>query len=385
MRGAAELRVKESDRITALALGLARDGRRRSTSSPTASTSRSGRCTGGDGRRLRRSSPGDGVRDRRDARGGARRRSPAPPRSTSRTRLLRRRSQRLTRGDGSTRSIWSGFMAAGKTTVARALAGRLGWRAEDIDELIEARERRTVADIFARQGEPYFRARRARDPAAAAAAAPRRRRHRRRHLRRPRQPSGDQPRRRLGLARRAVRGRARPAAADGRRPLAADRAQMERLFATAAARPTPRPRAGRRHRRPRRSGGRANHRRHHSDGASPAVATRTCRYLVLSDIHANLDALDAVLARGRRPTGIALLVLGDLVGYGAEPNARHRPRPRARARSRSSAATTTRRPAGIDDGSNFNHVAQDRGDVDRRDADRRQPRVAARAARRARC
>ena len=51
-----------------------------------------------------------------------------------------------------------GFMAAGKTTVARAVAARLGWRADDIDELIEARERRTVADIFARSGEPYFRA-----------------------------------------------------------------------------------------------------------------------------------------------------------------------------------------------------------------------------------
>lgn len=50
-----------------------------------------------------------------------------------------------------------GFMAAGKTTVARALAARLGWRADDIDELIEARERRSVADIFARSGEPYFR------------------------------------------------------------------------------------------------------------------------------------------------------------------------------------------------------------------------------------
>jgi shikimate kinase len=50
-----------------------------------------------------------------------------------------------------------GFMAAGKTTVARALAARLGWRMEDIDELIEARERRPVADIFARHGEPYFR------------------------------------------------------------------------------------------------------------------------------------------------------------------------------------------------------------------------------------
>ena len=50
-----------------------------------------------------------------------------------------------------------GFMAAGKTTVAHALARRLGWRVEDVDELIEARERRTIADIFARHGEPYFR------------------------------------------------------------------------------------------------------------------------------------------------------------------------------------------------------------------------------------
>ena len=50
-----------------------------------------------------------------------------------------------------------GFMAAGKTTVARALSARLGWRAEDVDELIEARERRPIAEIFARQGEPYFR------------------------------------------------------------------------------------------------------------------------------------------------------------------------------------------------------------------------------------
>ena len=51
-----------------------------------------------------------------------------------------------------------GFMAAGKSTVARALASRLRWRAEDIDELIEARERRPIADIFASHGEPYFRA-----------------------------------------------------------------------------------------------------------------------------------------------------------------------------------------------------------------------------------
>ena len=51
-----------------------------------------------------------------------------------------------------------GFMAAGKTTVARALAKRLDWRAVDIDELIEDRERSTVADIFAKHGEAHFRA-----------------------------------------------------------------------------------------------------------------------------------------------------------------------------------------------------------------------------------
>ena len=52
-----------------------------------------------------------------------------------------------------------GFMGAGKTTVARAMAKRLDWQAMDIDELIEARERQTVAALFAKQGEAYFRAR----------------------------------------------------------------------------------------------------------------------------------------------------------------------------------------------------------------------------------
>ena len=43
------------------------------------------------------------------------------------------------------------------------------------------------------------------------------------------------------------------------------------------------------------------------------------RYLILSDLHANLDALEAVLAVA--PPSDRFLILGDIVGYGAEPNA----------------------------------------------------------------
>jgi diadenosine tetraphosphatase ApaH/serine/threonine PP2A family protein phosphatase len=44
------------------------------------------------------------------------------------------------------------------------------------------------------------------------------------------------------------------------------------------------------------------------------------RYLVISDVHANLEALEAVLEAGAALEYDRLLVLGDLVGYGADPN-----------------------------------------------------------------
>ena len=50
-----------------------------------------------------------------------------------------------------------GFMGAGKTTVGRVLARRLRWPFYDLDDLIEQRERQSVAQIFASAGEAGFR------------------------------------------------------------------------------------------------------------------------------------------------------------------------------------------------------------------------------------
>jgi shikimate kinase len=50
-----------------------------------------------------------------------------------------------------------GFMASGKTVVARRLARRLGKKLVELDALIEQRASKTVARIFAEDGETAFR------------------------------------------------------------------------------------------------------------------------------------------------------------------------------------------------------------------------------------
>lgn len=53
--------------------------------------------------------------------------------------------------------VLCGFMGSGKSTVGRLLASRLGWDFLDTDERIEAREGRTIPEIFERDGEAAFR------------------------------------------------------------------------------------------------------------------------------------------------------------------------------------------------------------------------------------
>ena len=50
-----------------------------------------------------------------------------------------------------------GFMGTGKTAVGRERARKLKWRFLDLDDLIELREGRRICDIFANDGERYFR------------------------------------------------------------------------------------------------------------------------------------------------------------------------------------------------------------------------------------
>jgi len=57
------------------------------------------------------------------------------------------------------RIVLTGFMGSGKSTVGLLLAARMGWRFVDVDDDIEAQAGATIATLFAREGEPAFRAR----------------------------------------------------------------------------------------------------------------------------------------------------------------------------------------------------------------------------------
>jgi len=52
-----------------------------------------------------------------------------------------------------------GYRGTGKTTVARLLAGRLGWAWVDADDLVERQAGMTIRHLFEAEGEPGFRRR----------------------------------------------------------------------------------------------------------------------------------------------------------------------------------------------------------------------------------
>ena len=81
------------------------------------------------------------------------------------------------------------------------------------------------------------------------------------------------------------------------------------------------------------------------------------RYLVLSDIHANLEALEAVLSAAAVQRYDHVLVLGDLVGYGADPNAVVE-RVRALTPVASVRGNHDKVAAGLDDAEDFNQMAR---------------------------
>ena len=168
--------------------------------------------------------------------------------------VLRRSSSGSRRGDGR-QDLPGRLHGGGQDHGGAGARARLGWRAEDVDELIEARERRPVADIFAAAASRISAPSSARSsrcccrcatsssrPAAARSSI--------------REPARDQPRRLVGLARRAVRRcwRACPPTAAGRwRPTAPDGAAVRRPPGRLRAGPPPRSTSGGAGRRDRRA------------------------------------------------------------------------------------------------------------------------------------
>jgi shikimate kinase len=64
----------------------------------------------------------------------------------------------IVRALGSRSIVLVGMMGAGKSSVGRRLAARLGLSFVDADAEIEIAAGMTIPEIFARHGEPYFRA-----------------------------------------------------------------------------------------------------------------------------------------------------------------------------------------------------------------------------------
>jgi predicted phosphodiesterase len=82
------------------------------------------------------------------------------------------------------------------------------------------------------------------------------------------------------------------------------------------------------------------------------------RALVVSDLHANLEALRSVMTRMRRKKYEVVLCLGDFVGYGAQPNHVLDTMRTLRGRKVYIRGNHDRVAAGLDDAEGFNNAAK---------------------------
>ncbi|HXI12577.1 MAG TPA: metallophosphoesterase family protein [Thermoanaerobaculia bacterium] len=80
--------------------------------------------------------------------------------------------------------------------------------------------------------------------------------------------------------------------------------------------------------------------------------------LIVSDLHSNEPALDAVMGRVRRKHLSQMICLGDFVGYGGQPNQVVDRMRTFRGRKRYVRGNHDRVASGIEDGMAFNHAAR---------------------------
>ena len=61
------------------------------------------------------------------------------------------------KGSDARRVLLVGFMGSGKSSVGRELGERLGWHFEDVDAVVVSQVGMSIAEIFERRGEHFFR------------------------------------------------------------------------------------------------------------------------------------------------------------------------------------------------------------------------------------
>ena len=81
-----------------------------------------------------------------------------PPRAQTRKRAeIETKAKAIRDALGAKSVVLIGLMGAGKTAIGRRLASRLGLKFVDADNEIERAAGKSISEIFADHGEPYFR------------------------------------------------------------------------------------------------------------------------------------------------------------------------------------------------------------------------------------